>query len=67
MAAPAQSNVPKYTLTIKGFDLAGAPASLDGSAQVTVTSNTTATVRARRPSLCITACLLRLRFSRRLS
>lgn len=33
-AAPAQANVPKYTLTIKGFDLTGAPANLDGTLQV---------------------------------
>jgi hypothetical protein len=33
-AAPAQPKIPKYTLTIKGFDLAGAPANLDGSVQV---------------------------------
>ena len=32
--APAQANVPKYTLTIKGFDLTGAPANLDGTLQV---------------------------------
>ncbi len=33
-AAPAQPKIPKYTLTIKGFDLTGAPANLDGSVQV---------------------------------
>lgn len=33
-SATAQPKIPKYTLTIKGFDLAGAPANLDGSVQV---------------------------------
>jgi hypothetical protein len=33
-AAPAQPKAPKYTLTIKGFNLAGAPAGLDSRVQV---------------------------------
>ncbi len=33
-APPAQPKVPKYTLTIKGFNLAGAPASVNASVQV---------------------------------
>lgn len=34
LVPPAQASVPKYTLTIKGFDLTGAPANLDGWMQV---------------------------------
>jgi hypothetical protein len=33
-AAPAQATAPKYTLTIKGVNLAGGPANLDGWMQV---------------------------------
>jgi len=40
-AAPAEPKAPKYTLTIKGFDLAGHPAGPDGMVQVYSASSIT--------------------------